>query len=483
MFRINIQKSGRPSTFMEKILDHPIFLSFYGDDFTGSTDAMESLTLNGIPAALFIEPPTPQEIDEFRLKNPLDERSGSRIKAFGVAGVSRSLSPQEMDRELSPIFKKISRIPADFFHYKVCSTFDSSPSVGNIGHATDIAMQYFPSGIIPLIVGAPALNRFCLFGNLFARVGEVTYRLDRHPTMSKHPVTPMNESDLRIHLGQQSGRKVELFDIFSLEMPDAEQKKKIDAIDSRSGIFLLFDTLNQEHLLQTGKIVIENRGKNTQLLVGSSGTEYALANYLAEKGILNKPGFQAEAGRADQILIMAGSAAPTTHEQLDWCISLGFYPLRINTPRAVDPAGSAGEEKRVMEEALKVLNEGKSVAIFSALGPDDPEIARTKKIIENNRQGHQGTLASFQGSLLKRILEKKILKRVVVAGGDTSGYVSRALEIYALEVRIPVAPGAPLCTAHSKNPVFDGMEISLKGGQNGNRRYFESILEGKKLIP
>jgi uncharacterized protein YgbK (DUF1537 family) len=53
--------------------------------------------------------------------------------------------------------------------------------------------------------------------------------------------------------------------------------------------------------------------------------------------------------------------------------------------------------------------------------------------------------------------------------------------IYALEVRIPVAPGAPLCTAHSTNPSFDGMEISLKGGQNGNSRYFESILKGKKL--
>lgn len=466
---------------MDKILDYPIFLSFYGDDFTGSTDVMESLSLNGIPAALFLKPPTPQEVESFRLKIPLAENSGSRIRAFGVAGVSRSLSPKQMDKELHPIFEKIGKIPADFFHYKICSTFDSSPTVGNIGCATDIAQHYFPSDIIPLIVGAPSLNRFCLFGNLFARVGSETFRLDRHPTMSKHPVTPMNESDLRIHLRDQTDRKVELFDIFSLQMPGEDWKERINKIKSGQGDYLLFDTLSQEHLLQTGRIVIENRGKKTQLLVGSSGTEYALAAYLKSKGLVQMPEYAKEAGHESQILVMAGSAAPTTRDQIDWCISQGFHPIRINTPRAVDPEYTRKEEQRIVRETLIALGEGNSVVIYSALGPDDPEIAKTKVVLDELKKSDRGALASFQGITMKKILGKNRLKRVVVAGGDTSGYVSRALEINALEVRIPVAPGAPLCTAHSNIQAFDGMEISLKGGQNGNRRYFESILKGKKL--
>ncbi len=466
---------------MDKILDHPIFLSFYGDDFTGSTDVMESLSLNGIPAALFLEPPTPSEIESFRLKISLDERSGTRIRAFGVAGVSRSLSPEKMDEELPPIFEKISKIPADFFHYKVCSTFDSSPALGNIGHATDIAQNYFPSDFIPLIVGAPSLNRYCLFGNLFARVGAETYRLDRHPTMSKHPVTPMNESDLRIHLRNQTDRRVDLYDIFSLQMPEKDQKKRINEIKSRPGNYLLFDTLNQDHLLQTGKIVIDHRGRKTQLLVGSSGTEYALTAYLLNQGIIQMPDYTKEAGNVSQILVMAGSAAPTTQHQIEWCISRGFHPIRINTPGAVDPVYSEKEEQRIIRETLVALENGKSVVIYSALGPDDPEIAKTRTMLNHLNNLNEGILASFQGMVMKKILEKKKLKRVVVAGGDTSGYVSRALEIYALEIRIPVAPGAPLCTAHSKNTAFDGMEISLKGGQNGNHRYFESIIKGKKL--
>ena len=90
-------------------------------------------------------------------------------------------------------------------------------------------------------------------------------------------------------------------------------------------------------------------------------------------------------------------------------------------------------------------------------------------------------IAGEQGNILKNLLRLSKIRRIVVAGGDTSGYVARALGITALEILMPIAPGAPLCTAHSSDQEFDGLEISLKGGQNGNEKYFESILEGRKL--
>jgi uncharacterized protein YgbK (DUF1537 family) len=66
-----------------------------------------------------------------------------------------------------------------------------------------------------------------------------------------------------------------------------------------------------------------------------------------------------------------------------------------------------------------------------------------------------------------------------VAGGDTSGYSALQLGIYALEMAIPIAPGAPLCRASSDQSQFDGLEISLKGGQNGQANYFEQIRRGQ----
>lgn len=462
--------------------DLKLFLTFYGDDFTGSTDVMESLTMNGWPAVLFLRPPSVSVLNGFRFKN--QHLAGQEINALGVAGVSRSMTKEQMSSHLPSVFEGISQIPSRFFHYKVCSTFDSSPHIGNIGHATDIALQYFPSPYIPLLVGAPDLNRFCAFGNLFARVDGITYRLDRHPTMSKHPVTPMFESDLRLHLGIQTERKVNLIDVLTLEKDPEEALKVIDELSSSDNPeFLLFDTINNHHLEKVGEVLLHQYADRTQLLIGSSGVENALARYLHQSGDLEKPGSEMLAAKADKLIVMTGSCAPGTARQIKWALANGFEDIRIDTVRLVDPETRKEEMGRIIDTAKSLLTKS-HILLYSALGPEDPAIEETRKCIkEVFPDGNCPTdfLASMQGGILKAILEDHPDARVTVAGGDTSGHVSLALEIEALEMLAPIAPGAPLCIAHSKNPKFDGMEIALKGGQNGNEKYFGSILNGRLL--
>ena len=190
----------------------PAGLSFYGDDFTGSTDAMESLALAGLRTILFTSVPTRQQLAAY-----------PDLQAFGVGGTTRSMPPDEMDRELRPALTALRDLGAPIVHYKVCSTFDSSPTVGSIGRVIDIASEIFQPQFVPVLVGAPSLGRYCVFGNLFARCGSESepYRLDRHPSMSKHPITPMNESDLRVHLAKQTTKSLALFDILQLASVDA----------------------------------------------------------------------------------------------------------------------------------------------------------------------------------------------------------------------------------------------------------------------
>jgi uncharacterized protein YgbK (DUF1537 family) len=190
-------------------------LSFYGDDFTGSTDALESLALAGLRTMLFTSVPTPVQLAEHR-----------DLDAFGVAGMTRAMGPQEMERELRPALVALRELGAPNVHYKVCSTFDSSPTVGSIGRVIDIAWEIFEPRFVPMLVGAPALGRYCIFGNLFARCGTESepYRLDRHPSMSRHPVTPMNEADLRVHLCKQTSKSIGLFDIVQLTSGDADER-------------------------------------------------------------------------------------------------------------------------------------------------------------------------------------------------------------------------------------------------------------------
>src|ERR671921_2408984 len=172
--------------------DGPL-LTFYGDDFTGSSAVMEVTAFAGLPTVLFLNPPTPEQLAQFA-----DRR------VIGIAGIARSQSPAWMDHNLPPVFELLRSLGAPIAHYKVCSTFDSAPHVGSIGRAIEIAAPILGGAWHPLVVGAPALSRYQAFGNLFAAIAGEGYRLDRHPVMARHPVTPMDEADVLRHLARQT---------------------------------------------------------------------------------------------------------------------------------------------------------------------------------------------------------------------------------------------------------------------------------------
>ncbi len=448
-----------------------LLLTFYGDDFTGSTDAMECLELNGIPAVLFLSPPTPTQIEE--------EFGG--VAAVGVAGVSRTMTPEEMDRELPPVFSALKQLGAYFFHYKICSTFDSSPEIGSVGRAIDIGWKIFEPVAVPVMVGAPFLRRYVVFGNLFARVGETTYRLDRHPTMSKHPVTPMGESDLRLHLARQTRRRIELVDVWHMSKRETEVDERFQRLISNGAEVILFDTLNAGHMLQIGRLIWSLKADTTVFLVGSSGIEYALGMYLRSRGRLAIPEVARSAGRKAPIVVLCGSCAPGTAAQIAYALERGFRGIRLDCPRLVDPERADQEREAALARTLEALERGQSVVLYTARGPDDPAIEETNRRL--TQLGLNGTsavrhLGPQLGRLLRAVLERTRVRRACVAGGDTCGYVAKELGLYALRVAAPISPGAPLCRAYLEGGRFDGLEISLKGGQNGSAAYFDEILQG-----
>ena len=190
-----------------------LLLSYYGDDLTGSTDVMEALASHGVDTVLFMNVPDEELLARF-----------SHCKAIGLAGTSRSETPEWMEKHLTPAFNWLKSLNAAIAHYKVCSTFDSAPHVGNIGKAVEIAKAIFDQAYVPLIVGAPQLKRYTVFGNLFAAYQGEVYRIDRHPVMSRHPVTPMHEADLRLHLAQQTTLKTVLADLATLGSQDVDDR-------------------------------------------------------------------------------------------------------------------------------------------------------------------------------------------------------------------------------------------------------------------
>ena len=425
-----------------------LLFSYYGDDFTGATDVMESLDLHGVKTVLFTRIPTNEERRRFADYN-----------AIGIAGTSRSETPAWMDDNLPRHFAWLKSLEARFCHYKVCSTFDSAPNIGSIGRATEIAANIFRQRIIPLVAGAPQLKRYTAWGHLFAAYQGQTYRIDRHPVMSRHPVTPMTESDLRIHLSHQTALPVTLIPASNIGAPDP----------AAEGI-VLFDVLDPATQLEVGRQLL----KLGPFVVGSSGINYAIVQALIAEGSLDPAVSFAPLNAVDRIIAISGSCSPTTARQIRHAMAHGYIGLAADPVALAGPDGET-ETKRLTADAIRSLQQGYSVLVYTALEPETLKSAALDAIPDSRRR-----IGQSLGRIAREAIAICGLKRAIIAGGDTSSHALGQLDIFALTTRFPlrVSPGSPLCRAHSGNPALDGIEIAMKGGQVGHDDYFTLLRDG-----
>ena len=441
-----------------------LMLAFYGDDFTGSTDAMEALALSGLRTVLFLSPPTPQLLRE-RFPD---------LDCVGVAGTSRAMSPAEMDAELAPILDALWALKAPLTHYKVCSTFDSAPDVGNIGHVADMARARLePAGAISIVAGAPPLRRYTLFGHHFAAAGDEIFRLDRHPTMSRHPVTPMHEADLRAHLSAQTNASIDLMSLPEL----AGDEASVDALRAqKKAKLVLYDLFDDASMRSVGRLLWQEARREPRFAIGSSGVEYALTAHWRASGTIGSQSVDfAPPTRVEQLLVLSGSASPMTAQQIQWAGEHGFECIRAPTNELSTAQSAEKASAALLDRALAALSSGKSVVIYTATGPDDASIAATRAQLMQSGGDAKNTakvLGAELGRLARELIVRSRLRRVVIAGGDTASYATRELGLYALEMRAPLTPGAPLCRGYSDDARLDGLEIALKGGQMGRADYF-----------
>ena len=441
--------------------DTGLLLSYYGDDLTGSTDVMEALELGGVSTVLFTSLPDDGLLARF-----------AGCRAIGLAGTSRSETPAWMDENLTPAFAWLKSLGAAVSHYKVCSTFDSSPAIGNIGRAIEIGRRAFGQDSVPLVVGAPQLRRYTAFGNLFAFYRDRTYRIDRHPVMSRHPVTPMHEADLLRHLAGQTDLSSALVDLAELRSPD--RGAIIDRARAASHFFLI-DVDGPETQALAGETLWRLAQADAPFIVGSSGVEYALLSHWRKTGVAPGTASFAPAGAVERLAVVSGSVSPTTERQIGHAVAAGYAGVPVDPLTLVGENGQAAIADAIAK-GLTALRQGRSVILYTALGPGAD---RGSEI--DRHEGARHRLGRALGVILRDLIRQEGLRRAVIAGGDTSSHALGQLGIEALTVRMPLpqSPGSPLCVAHSRDRQVDGLEIALKGGQVGTDSYFEAIRLGE----
>lgn len=444
-----------------------LLVAWYGDDFTGAAAVMEVLTFAGLPAALFLDVPTPGQLARF-----------PGLRGVGVASTARAQPPEWMDRHLPEVFDRLAGLGPQILHYKVCSTLDSAPHTGSIGRAAEIGADRLGTQVVPVLVAAPQMRRYQFFGHLFAAALDRVERLDRHPVMSRHPVTPMTESDVGLHISAQSDRLTARV----LSVEDLAQARRLEPQSGRNdGLEVVtLDSIDTATEAAAGRVLWQARGR-CRFVIGSQGVEFALVEHWCQSGQLPRAKPAAGIGRAQRMVSVSGSVSPTTAEQIAWSRANGFACLEFDAAQVCDgPKAIEAEIANATVRALGAIGQGADPLIYTAAGPDDPAVARFRNAqvrsgmdpAEANRK-----VGEALGRVLQRTLDQGAIARAVVSGGDTSGFATQQLGIFALTALAPTIPGASIFRAHSDGPL-DGLELALKGGQMGTPDYFGWVRDG-----
>lgn len=440
----------------------PPLVAFYGDDLTGSADTLSVLAEAGLSVRLYLDPPSEQE-----------RRAAGALDAIGIAGTARMMSPREMDQHLPAAFAALKASRARLVHYKVCSTFDSTPALGSIGHAMRLARSQFRAGFVPLLVGQPGIGRYCAFGSLFARAsaGGPVYRLDRHPNMARHPATPMDEADLRLILERQGLGAVALLDITRLRAPTAA--RELDRLLAERPDAVLFDVIEENDLSRIGRLIGGRLAAEETLFgVGSSALQQALlAGWPLLAGRAAPPP-SGPAPEPDLVFVVSGSRSSVTEAQIGTAEAAGFASLPLDPRPLAEPDGAPDAIAAAAHAAALHLAAGESVIAHLSLGPDDP------RTLEASDRASIERLAQAAGRLAGAVLERAPIRRLGFCGGDTASLAVRALGVHALTYAYRLAAGVPVAKAHHPDPRMDGLLIMLKGGQMGPPDLFVRFAAG-----
>jgi 3-oxoisoapionate kinase len=391
---------------------------FFADDLTGASDVLAQAHRFGLDAALVLDP-----------SSPLPDGD-----VVGVAGTARSLSGDALDAAvragLAPFTSGFELVL-----YKVCSTFDSSPTVGSIGRGIELLAEAFPTaGPVPVVPAQPDFGRYTAFSHHFGRSGDGVHRLDRHPVMSRHPSTPMHEADLRLVLRDQlSGAP----DLPAVHLPD-EFGAAWSACRSSGAPAFVVDAVSEADMDRVAEALLAEPGA---LVVGSGGIMAALARSRGTAAPVEPSG----AGPSGPVLVVSASASAVTAAQIGDAVEHGFHEVAI-------PA----DDTPWVDDAVAALREGRHVVAHTTRGPDDERYAAA------------GLDPAVVGTRLAEVVRAAadLTADVMVCGGDTSSHTLSALGVGELRVTDQFVPVGPICRTDDGS-VLAGARLVLKGGQVG----------------
>ncbi|OWV80405.1 hypothetical protein ATY78_06860 [Rhizobium sp. R635] len=408
------------------------------DDFTGATDLAGLLARSGVRVSLRIGVPQEPPADTAPLEI--------------IALKCRTAPVGEAVAETQTALDWLRKAGAERFFWKYCSTFDSTPQ-GNIGPVAEALMKALGTKQTIYCPAFPENGRSIFMGNLF--VGEQP--LAESP-MKDHPLTPMRDSNLLRLLAPQVTSPVGLANRHSVAKGAAALRDRLALLRSEGVAHVVVDAVANDDLF-----LIAEACHDMTLLTGGSAIAMPLPEIWLKQGLLARH----ETGRDHRFengpaIVLSGSCSAMTNRQVTAFLSEPRPSLKL------DPLELAENGHEAALDWLLRQDLATTPIIYATAAPDAVRAAQEKLGTERAGALVEETLAACAAKA--RDLG---VRRFVIAGGETSGAVTKSLGISRLDVGAEIAPGVPWCFARTGN---HDVAITLKSGNFGSEDFFAKAL-------
>ncbi|MBY5864355.1 3-oxo-tetronate kinase [Rhizobium leguminosarum] len=420
-----------------------ILLGSIADDYTGASDLANTLTKNGLRTVQTVGIPDPS------LALP-------DVDAVVVSLKIRSVPASDAVTAATSAERWLRQRGAGHVLYKICSTFDSTDA-GNIGPVTEALSDAARGGGVLVTPAFPETGRTVYLGHLF--VGGQP--LNESP-LKDHPLNPMHDANLVRVLTRQSRNAVGLLDLTTIAAGPGAVKARLDAFRTAGVTAVIADAIFERDLETLGEVALE-----TPVSAGASGLGLGLARALVRSGRISSGG----ATTADAIrpvgglsAIVAGSCSKATLRQLD-VAERSMPVLRLDPERLL---AGPDEIAAAISWAGDRISAG-PVVIAASAAPKT--VSRLQSLYGREASGHAIETAT---SIIATELVERGVRRLVVAGGETSGAAVDRLAIPAFLIGPEIAPGVPVL--RTVGNAQGDMLLALKSGNFGGEDFFTAAL-------
>ncbi|MGB7757488.1 MAG: 3-oxo-tetronate kinase [Salinisphaera sp.] len=407
-------------------------LGCIADDFTGATDLAGHLVASGMRTIQTIGVPT----------EPTDAYDD--VDALVVALKSRTVPAEDAIQASLEALEWLQSQGCSRFYFKYCSTFDST-AAGNIGPVAEALMAALDT---PFTIACPALpaNRRTVYqGHLF--VGDA---LLNESGMQDHPLTPMTDANLVRVLSAQIRCPVGLIDTATIREGESAVRQRIATLSADGTGMAICDTTEEQDL-----DVLARATSDLALVTAGSGLASGIARAYAARQQRQEPAYP-PITMTGAAAIISGSCSRATRAQVE-------HGRAHYTSYHVDALALAEDYDRVITAALAVADETIDqgpLLVYASAAPETVRAAQEALGVAESGALVERALADIAAALV----ERHGVRRLLVAGGETSGAVVEKLGVAALRIGPDIDPGVPWTTTIGTD---QPLALALKSGNFG----------------